>query len=433
MHRIVIVGGGAGGLELATRLGDHFGSRQTAKIVLVDCNSTHIWKPLLHEVAAGSMDPFRHQLEYAAQAHWHHFEFQLGALIGLNRTAKTITLNAVYDADGIELLPSRELRYDTLVMAIGSVTHFFEVEGAQQYALGLDTTAQAQACHRHLMALCMRAQADQSKAQPPIQIIIVGGGATGVELSAQLRQTAEILATYGLHPLDPERDIRIIIIESAPRILAALPERVSKTTAALLAKLHIEIMVGEQVASVSDKALVTASGKTFRADLTIWAAGIKASSILSQLDGLATNPRGQLIVRPTLQTENDEDIFAFGDCASCSWPERNSTVPPRAQAAHQQADFLLGALTRRLKGTSLPHFRYRDFGSLISLGRFNAVGNLMGGVIGGNMLIEGLFARFMYMALYRRHIAALYGFRGMIADTVAHWLRRSTSPRVKLH
>ncbi len=93
------------------------------------------------------MDPFKHQLEYAAQAHWHHFEFQLGALIGLNRTAKTIMLNAVYDADGVELLPSRELRYDTLVMAVGSVTHFFGVEGSQQYALGLDTAAQAQACH----------------------------------------------------------------------------------------------------------------------------------------------------------------------------------------------------------------------------------------------------------------------------------------------
>ncbi|MCX8567325.1 MAG: NADH dehydrogenase [Glomeribacter sp. 1016415] len=434
MHRIVIVGGGAGGLELATRLGNRFGARQTAHIVLVDSHPTHLWKPVLHEVAAGSMDPFTHQLEYAAQAHWHHFEFRLGALIGLNRSAKTITLAAVHDANGAELLPSRELAYDTLVIAIGSVTHFFDVAGAQQYALALDTVAQAQACHQRLLTACMRAQANlaQAAAPPQLQIAIVGGGATGVELSAQLRQTAQILATYGVSPLDPKQ-ICIAIIEAGPRILPALPERVSKATADLLAKLNIEIMVNEQVASVSERALLTASGKTLATDLTIWAAGIKAPAILSQLDGLATNPRGQLKVRATLQTESDPDIFAFGDCASCSWPEKKTTVPPRAQAAHQQANFLLRALTRRVKGASLPNFHYRDFGSLVSLGHFSAVGNLMGGIMGGNLLIDGLFARFMYTSLYRMHIAALHGFGWMVADTIAHWLRRSTAPKVKLH
>lgn len=435
MHRIVIVGGGAGGLELATRLGNRLGARQTAQIVLVDRNPTHLWKPLLHEVAAGSMDPFMHQLEYAAQAHWHHFKFQLGALSSLNRVAKTITLAAVNDLDGSELLPSRELAYDTLVIAIGSTTHFFGVAGAQQYAQALDTAAQAQACHRRLLAACMRADANpgSSDARPRIQIAIVGGGATGVELSAQLRQTAQILATYGLHPLDPKHDIHIVLIEAGPRILPALSEHVSKATAALLAKLNVEIMVNEQVSSVSDKALYTARGKTLPVDLTVWAAGIKAPAILSQLDGLATNPRGQLKVHATLQTETDPDIFAFGDCASCSWPEQNTTIPPRAQAAHQQANFLRRALTRRLKGAPLPNFRYRDFGSLVSLGHFSAVGHLMGGVMGGSLFIEGLFARFMYMSLYRLHIAALHGFIRMATDTVAHWLRRSISPRVKLH
>lgn len=248
-----------------------------------------------------------------------------------------------------------------------------------------------------------------------------------------MRQTAQILATYGLHPLDPKHDIRIVLIEAGPRILPALSEHVSKATAALLAKLNVEIMVNEQVASVSDKALYTASGKTLPVDLTVWAAGIKAPAILSQLDGLATNLRGQLKVHATLQTETDPDIFAFGDCASCPWPEQNTAIPPRAQAAHQQANFLRRALTRRLKGAPLPNFRYRDFGSLVSLGHFSAVGHLMGGVMGGSLFIEGLFARFMYMSLYRLHIAALHGFIRMATDTVAHWLRRSISPRVKLH
>jgi len=167
--------------------------------------------------------------------------------------------------------------------------------------------------------------------------------------------------------------------------------------------------------------------------LTVWAAGIKAPAILSELDGLAVNRLGQLNVRATLQTETDDHIFALGDCAACAWPEEKRNVPPRAQAAHQQASFLLKALEARLAGHVLPEFRYRDFGSLVSLGHLSAVGNLMGGVIGGNMLVEGLFARFMYMSLYRLHIAALHGWPRMVLDTLAHWLRRSTLPRVKLH
>jgi NADH:ubiquinone reductase (H+-translocating) len=444
MHQIIVVGGGAGGLELATRLGDKFGSLNKtprARIILVDRNPTHIWKPLLHEVAAGSMDPFTHQLEYAAQARWHGFEFQQGELAGLDRAAKTITVGTLIDReDGEELLPQRVLSYDTLVIAIGSTTHFFGVSGAQEHALALDTVWQAERFRRRLIATCMRAQsqptavqAGEASARGRVEIAIIGGGATGVELSAELRATAKVLASYGLHQLDPQHDIGITLIEAGPRVLPALPERVSVATTELLAKLGVAVRTDQRVLEVSPTALRTASEETIRADLTVWAAGIKAPEILAQLGGLEVNPLGQLNVRATLQTTHDDDVFALGDCAACAWPEENRTVPPRAQAAHQQASFLLHALQARLDGASLPEFRYRDFGSLVSLGHFSAVGNLMGGVIGGSMLIEGLFARFMYMSLYRLHIAALHGWPRMVLDTVAHWLRRSTMPRVKLH
>jgi NADH:ubiquinone reductase (H+-translocating) len=208
---------------------------------------------------------------------------------------------------------------------------------------------------------------------------------------------------------------------------------VSTATAELLTKLGVKLMIDETVAEVAPGLVRTASGKTVRADLTVWAAGIKAPAILSQLDGLPVNRLGQLSVRRTLQTEIDDNIFALGDCAACAWPGNERNVPPRAQAAHQQASFLLKAFAARLENRPLPEFTYRDFGSLVSLGHFSAVGNLMGGVIGGNMLIEGLFARFMYMSLYRLHIAALHGYARMVLDTFAHWLRRTTLPRVKLH
>ncbi|HEY2020907.1 NAD(P)/FAD-dependent oxidoreductase [Paraburkholderia sp.] len=449
MHRFIVVGGGAGGLELATRLGNRYGgSRRNgdarAQVTLVDRYPTHIWKPLLHEVAAGSMDPFTQELEYAAQARWHGFEFQQGELAGLDRANRRITLGTLLDDDGAELLPERQLEYDTLVIAIGSTTAFFGVKGAAEFSIALDTVSEAERFRKRLIAACMRAehqvhervesgQEASGSGEPRIQVAIVGGGATGVELSAELRNTAQVLSAYGLHKLDPRHDVGIVLIEAGPRILPALQERVSTATADLLVKLGVKLMTGETVAEVAPGIVRTASGKTVRADLTVWAAGIKAPAVLGELDGLPVNRLGQLIVRRTLQTEVDDNIFALGDCAACQWPGNDRNVPPRAQAAHQQATFLLKAIAARLGNRPLPEFTYRDFGSLVSLGHFSAVGNLMGGVIGGNMLIEGLFARFMYMSLYRMHIAALHGYSRMVLDTVAHWLRRSTAPRVKLH
>jgi NADH:quinone reductase (non-electrogenic) len=453
MHRIVVVGGGAGGLELATRLGDRYGRRKSAggadvHVTLVDRYPTHVWKPLLHEVAAGSLDPFTQELPYAAQARWHGFDFQQGELKRLDRSDRRITLGAVTDDDGGELLPQRELEYDTLVIAIGSTTHFFGVQGAPDNSIALDTVPQAERFRKRLIAACVRAEyraeqpstgsvaADAGAAPangPRIQVAIVGGGATGVELSAELRNTAHVLSAYGLHKLDPRHDIGIVLIEAGPRILPALQERVSTATTELLTKLGVQVMVGETVAEVAPGVVRTASGKHVRADLTVWAAGIKAPPVLGELDGLPVNRLGQLVVRRTLQTEIDDNVFALGDCAACPWPGNERNVPPRAQAAHQQASFLLKAIADRLAGRPLPEFTYRDLGSLVSLGHFSAVGNLMGGLIGGNMLIEGLLARFMYMSLYRMHIAALHGYPRMALDTFAHWLHRTTSPRVKLH
>lgn len=435
-HRIIVVGGGAGGLELVTRLGDKLGKRGQAQVVLVDRSPTHIWKPLLHEVAAGSMDPNTHQLEYVAQARWHHFEFQQGELTGVDRTRKVIHVAACVDLDGTELLPARELPYDTLVLAIGCVTHFFNVPGAAEHAIALDTVEQAERFRRKLIAACVRAQNGRGRTgedgRPRVDVAIIGAGATGVELSAELRNTAHVLNAYGLHQLDPRRDVRIHVIEAGPRILPALSERVSAETTKLLRKLDVDVLTAERVTQVTEDAVLTASDKRIDADLTVWAAGITAPGVLRTL-GLPVSKQGQIVVGSTLQTEADPDIFAFGDCASCPWPEKQTAVPPRAQAAHQQATFLYDAIRARMDGKPLPKFAFKDFGSLVSLGHFSAVGSLMGGLIGGSMFIEGLLARFMYTSLYRMHVLALHGAIGMGLDTVTHWLRSKTSPRVKLH
>ncbi|MFG0381356.1 NAD(P)/FAD-dependent oxidoreductase [Pseudomonas sp. zbq_18] len=430
-HRIVIVGGGAGGLELATRLGRSLGKRKQASIVLVDANLTHIWKPLLHEVAAGSLNSSEDELNYVAQGKWNHFEFQLGRMSGLDRARKTIKLAATLDEDGHELLPERVLSYDSLVIAVGSTTNDFGTPGAAEHCIFLDTREQAERFHRQMLSHYLRAHASNSD-DGRISVAIVGAGATGVELAAELHHAAHELAAYGLDRIQPQ-NMRITLIEAGPRVLPALPERISGPVHKTLEKLGVTVLTGTAVSQVTHEALLTAQGMEVPASLKVWAAGIRAPAFLKDLDGLESNRINQLLVRPTLQTTLDDNIFAFGDCAACplgDGSERN--VPPRAQAAHQQASLLAKSLKRRLENQPLDAFAYRDYGSLISLSRFSAVGNLMGNLM-GSVKLEGWLARMFYISLYRMHQMALYGVLRTSLLMLGDRIGRSTEPRLKLH
>ncbi len=179
----------------------------------------------------------------------------------------------------------------------------------------------------------------------------------------------------------------------------------------------------------------TRSGTSFPADLAVWAAGIKGADVLRNLDGLETNRINQLVVLPTLQTTRDPDIFALGDCSAFSREGGGTAVPPAAQAAHQEASHLLRSIALRLDARPRPlaPFRYRDFGTLVSLGQYSTIGSLMGFLSGKSYRVEGWFARFMYLSLYKMHLYALHGPIGVALDTLARFLRRSTEPKVKLH
>ena len=433
-HHIVIVGGGAGGLELATRLGDGVGRRQLAMITLVDRMRTHMWKPLLHEVAAGSMDPDQHQLDYLAQARWHHFRFQLGDMEGLDRSRREITVGPWLDDIGTEIIPRRAIKYDTLVLAVGSHTNDFGTPGAREFALSLDTPRDDDRFHQRLLNACLHANAQTEPLRAEqLQVVIIGAGATGVELAAELHKTTRELLAYGLDRINPERDVKFSIIEAAPRVLPALPERLSETTEKLLLGLNVQVFTNERVTEVTATSVHTASGKRIPAELVVWAAGIKAPEFLKDIDGLETNRLNQLVVKQTMESTRAADVFAFGDCAECPWPGHPRPVPPTAQAAHQQASHLVGTLKRRLRGEPPRPWTYRDFGSLVSLGEYSTVGTLMGKLIGGALFIEGYFARVMYISLYKMHLYALHGFARVFFETLARVITRRTEPRVKLH
>jgi NADH:ubiquinone reductase (H+-translocating) len=434
LHRLVVVGGGAAGLELVTRLGDRLGRRGRASVTLVECGRTHLWKPLLHAVAAGSIDPGEYEVNYLAQAHWHGFRYRFGEMTGIDRTRREVHLAATFDDEGRQITPRRSVGYDTLVIAIGSVTNDFGTRGVAEYAVPLETPAQAERFNRRLVNACLRAQTQNDPVRPgQLHVAIVGAGATGTELAAELRRTIREVIAYGLDRIDPERDVRIVLIELASRVLPGLPQRISEATHRLLDQIGIVVHTGAKVTEVTAEGLRLADGSFIASELVVWSAGVKAPDVLRQLDGLEVNRINQLVVEQTLQTTRDPAIFVIGDCAACPQKDAATPVPPRAQAAHQEAALMVRQIERRLRGQPLLSYTYRDFGSLVSLGKWTTVGNLMGFLLGRSFFVEGVFAQIMYRSLLLMHERALGGTRRALLSLIVRALAHRTGPEVKLH
>ncbi|MGS2717384.1 NAD(P)/FAD-dependent oxidoreductase [Eionea flava] len=431
--KVVIVGGGAGGLELATMLGRKLGKKQEHDIVLIDRNSTHLWKPLLHEVAAGSLDAEIDSVSYRAHAHAHHFQFKMGTFSGVNREKKEIHLAPVYDQEGEEILPQRNEAYDILVMAIGSSSNDFGVEGVREHCKFLDSTQQAIKFHDRLVNQFIRL--NRKLIDDPtacLRVAIVGGGATGVELAAELFNSRNLFSLYGLNRIKDEH-LKVTLLEAGPRLVPALSEKVSAAVLTDLAKLGADIQLNTQVAKAEHKAFITSIDNRVDADMLLWAAGIKVPTFMAEIEGLETNRINQVIVNKYLQTTNDDTIYAIGDCAGFPLDEKR-WVPPRAQSAHQMATTVGKNIINTVKEKALVEFRYSDKGSLISLSEFSTVGVLMGNLVRGDTFnVRGKIARIAYISLYRMHQIALHGWVRatlmMVSDKINHILK----PRLKLH
>ena len=428
---IVIVGGGAGGLELACKLGRKLGC---GKVTLVDKNLSHLWKPSLHEVAAGTLDLHQEGLSYQMLAHDNGFTFVYGALAALDASAHSLTVSPIVGAGGDLILPQRTLSFTSLVIAVGSTSNYFGVPGAKEHTISLNATEDAE--RFRLRLLTQLAQADARRAQGgqgEVDIVIIGAGATGVELAAELREASGVYAAYGFAHLQPQRDVRITLLEGAPRILAPLTERVSAAAHKLLEQRGVKVVTACRVTGIAPDSVLDAQGVVYPASLCVWAAGIRAPELLAQL-GLPTNKGGQLEVDGNLRVQGCPGIYAIGDCAASIGTD-GKQVPPRAQAAHQQADYLyrrLGQIATGKAPSSAP-YNYRDYGSLVSFGHRNTVGSLMGSLRGLNFFVDGFFARMMYVSLHLMHHAAVLGALKTAVLAVARFLIRRSSPLVKLH
>lgn len=430
IKKIVIIGGGAGGLELATSLGHKLGRKKKAEIILVDRNHSHLWKPLLHEVATGSLDDGVDALSYLAHARNHGFTFQIGSLTDIDRENQTIKLAEIRDENGEMLVPVRDIAYDQLVMALGSTSNDFGTPGVKDHCIFLDNPHQAHRFHNEMLNLFLKFSASADK-EKKVNIAIVGGGATGVELSAELHNAVKQLHSYGFEGLDSEA-LNVTLVEAGERILPALPPRISAAAHQELTKLGVRVLTQTMVTSADKNGLNTKSGEFIDADLMVWAAGIKAPDFMKEIAGLETNRINQLVVEPTLQTTRDPNIYAIGDCASCPQPS-GGFVPPRAQSAHQMASRCFANIMAQRKGQSLKPYVYKDHGSLVSLSRFSTVGSLMGNLMRGSMMVEGRLARLVYVSLYRMHQIALHGYTKTGLMMLVGGINRVIRPRLKLH
>jgi len=425
---IIILGGGAGGLELATQLGNYYRYSEQ-KILLIDQNKRHVWKPLFHEVASGSLDADIDGVDYLAHSANHGFKFVQGTMTGLERDHKKINLAAITDDNGEQILPERTINYSLLVFALGSITNDFATQGAKQHCIFLDSCERAEYFNQHLMNSFLKLQA--SDTPDPLEIAIVGAGATGVELAAELFKTAELLRSYGYDNVTDNR-LKITIIEASPRILGALPERIANAAQIELKKIGVEILTNTAITEVTSQGFITKQQTLIPASIRVWAAGVKAPDFLKDIGGLATNRINQLEVKPSLQTTLDDSIFAIGDCASYVM-ENGTRVPPRAQSAHQMATHVYKNIIALLRHKPLTTYVYRDYGSLVSLSSYSTVGNLMGNLTKGSMVIEGHIARLVYLALYRMHQIALHGYRKTFLMMLVGRLNRRLRPYLKLH
>ncbi len=431
--QIVVVGGGAGGLELVRKLGAHYG-RKRHDIVLVDRNLTHIWKPLLHEVAAGSLDANLDEVGYGGHAVRWGYRFFHGSIESIDRQARRITTAPLLDEHGAEIIGRHSIRYDYLVLAVGGISNDFGVPGVREHAMFLEDRPQADRFRQKLLNACLRTNhAHQTgNAEARVRVSIVGGGATGVELAAELYNAAKALRFYGLEVFD-ETKLEVSLIEAGPRILPALDETLAATAKEELENLGVRVLDGTQVVKLTEGAVHTAGGGVLAADLIVWAAGVKGADEMWGMSDLELTRGNQIVVRPTLQTASDDLIYALGDCASCVLPGRDRPVPPRAQSAHQMASHVFANLVRAQAGRPQREFRYQDHGSLVSLSRFSTVGSLMGNLVGGRMFVEGWIARTVYLSLYRMHLIAIHGWwRGVALILIGH-VNQIVRPKLKLH
>ncbi len=415
---VVIVGGGAGGLELAAGL-----AKDGCKdILLIDHNTSHVWKPRLHEMAAGLGFGEVDALSYAGLAEKWGFAYQQGELHSVSPDDGAVTLAAIENEGGVVVVRQRRVAYKCLVLAIGGSVPDFGTEGVLEHAFRLVDGNDAERLFKRFSQGLLACSL--SGAGRPFEIVIVGSGATGVELAAHLKQDHLCAA---LAPRSALPEIRVTIIEAAEQILSGVQDDVRRDVRGRLENIGIRIETGKQVSRLTADDVQTKDGTLYPSDLTVWTTGTVGPPVSEQIGSLETNKRGQWLVTSTLQTTTSNAIFALGDCCAL----KDDPAPTTAQAAGEQAEHLIANLPRWLAGEPVAHFKFQNKGTLLSLGAGGSIANLKKS-FGDDILINGRLARAAYQGLYRQHQYHILGLVKGTEEVVAVIFEKAIGPRLKV-
>jgi NADH:ubiquinone reductase (H+-translocating) len=390
--RVVIVGGGFGGLAAARGL-----ARAPVRVTLVDRRNHHLFQPLLYQVATAALSP----AEIAEPIRGilrrqQNLEVALGEVTTIDTGARRV-----------ELKDGATLPYDLLVLATGATHSYFGREEWAPLAPGLKTVEDALEIRRRFFLAFEAAERtdDAAEREALMTFVVIGAGPTGVEMAGAMAEIARRSLRHDFRRIDPSH-ARIVLVEGADRVLPFYPERLSERTRRDLERLGVEVRTGTLVTDITPRA-VTAGDEVVPTRTVIWAAGVRASALGAAL-GAETDPAGRVAVGEDLTVPGHPDIFVIGDLAVAR-DRAGAELPALAPVAKQQGEHVARMISGRLRGEPVPPFRYRDRGSMATIGRGKAVAQLRG------LQITGLVA---WLAWLFVHIAFLIGFRNRIVVLV---------------
>ena len=384
---VVIVGAGFGGLNAARAL-----RRAPVQVVLVDRNNYHLFQPLLYQVATAGLEP--EEIARPARAILRgqkNFDFRMVDVTRVDFAGRRLETTG------------GPISYDFLVLAPGGETNFFGLESMQRHGLGLKDIPDAIAIRNHVLTCFEQAmlEPDPEQRRTLLTFIVVGGGPTGVEMAGALSELIRLVLVKD-YPRLNIKDVRILLLEATDKLLAAMPERLREAAVKTLWRKWIDVRFGAQVADYDGKQIRLKSGEIIPAQTVIWAAGVRASPLNATL-GLPASRQGRISVEPTLLVTAHPEVFIIGDAA---YQEHNGEpLPMVAPVAIQMGRFVARNIKRRLRGQPLEPFRYRDQGTLATIGRNAAVANVYG------IKATGFVAWVMWLGI---HIIQLIGVRNKL-------------------
>jgi NADH dehydrogenase len=404
-HRVVIVGGGFGGMLAAQGL-----NKQPVEVTLIDRRNFHLFQPLLYQVATGGLSPANISSPLrSVLRHQRNTRVLMGEVTGFDLAAKQVRLK-----DGTAV------PFDSLIIATGSTHHYFGHDKWADLAPGLKTIEDATEIRRRVLSAFERAEREPDPAARDrlLAFVVVGGGPTGVEMAGSIRELAAHTLRYDFRSINPA-DAKVIIVEGQDRVLAGFDERLSAKALQALHRMGIEVKLNCHVTDIQpDHVLVTPDGGKGQSyqiptSTVVWAAGVKANPlgklIAEAVGGVEVDRAGRVVVNPDCSVGSRQDVFVIGDLANYKGPD-GKPLPGLAPVAMQQGQYVADLIARRAKGEGVRGpFRYWDKGMMATIGRAKAVAESMGMRFSGfPAWLAWLFIHIMYLARFENRVLVLF-------------------------